>query len=268
MAGYTTHLFSLGFPPSHFGGFLFFSTLASYSIHWYLTDEKTEITDSRTSWLGRNKPMHFIFFIISAAGSGYFLLKELNYVVWIIPSVFLTIMYTAPKFPFKPFIYLRRVIYAKTFLLALMWAYITSALPFLIISGNWEPAYTVFFLNRFTLIFPICILFDLRDKDFDKASGVKSIVTHFTPKRIKFIFNCIVLLNVITAILLFRMIPLKILSFFILLIPTVLTYLLYSKAIKTKNDYLFYFILDGLMALSPLLYFTILLIDGTIFATG
>ena len=53
---------------------------------------------------------------------------------------------------------------------------------------------------------------------------------------------------------------------FILLIPTLLTFALYSSAVKTKNDYLFYFILDGLMALSPILYFLKLLLNGTIFA--
>src|SRR5690606_20415342 len=113
-------LFSLGIPPFRFLCFLFFSTLASYSIHWYLTDETTEITAARTSWLARNKTTHFIFFVISAIGSGVFLLQELGFIKWILPAIFLTLLYTAPKFPFRPFTSLKKLIRGKTILLALM----------------------------------------------------------------------------------------------------------------------------------------------------
>lgn len=255
MAGYSTHLFSLGFPPAHFAGFLFFSTLASYSIHWYLTDETTEITASRTPWLSRNKWLHATFFVISSIGCAFFLLKELGYIKWIVPAIFLTLLYTAPKFPFQPFTTLKKFILGKTILLALMWTYVTSALPFFIISKPWEPVYTLFFINRFTLIFPICILFDLRDKDYDKLTGVKSLVTLLPPKKIKIVFNIFVMLHVITALLIAYFSDFGLVDNFILLIPIILTFSLYNRAIKTKNDYLFYFILDGLMALSPILYF-------------
>ncbi|MFT4093445.1 MAG: hypothetical protein QM640_07380 [Niabella sp.] len=259
MAGYTTHLFSLGFPPSHFAGFLFFSTLASYSIHWYLTDEDTEQTANRTSWLAKNKRVHAFFFVISMVGCSFFLLQELGYIKWILPAILLTLMYTAPKFPFRPFTALKKFILAKTLLLALMWTYVTSALPFLVMGESWKISFTIYFLNRVALIFPICILFDLRDKDYDKATGVKSLVTWLPKEKIRRIFNLLILLNVVTVIFLWRQPSLGIVDNFILLIPTVLTYLLYTRATKTKNDYLFYFILDGLMALSPVLYFIKLL---------
>ncbi|MCH5596812.1 UbiA prenyltransferase family protein [Niabella ginsengisoli] len=266
MAGYSTHIFSLGFPPPHFAGFLFFSTLASYNIHWYLTDETTEITASRTYWLARNKWVHAFFFLISSVGCSYFLLQELNYIKWILPAVFLTLMYTAPKFPFKPFIALRKFILGKTILLALMWTYITSALPFFILEKQWEPAYALFFINRFSLILPICILFDLRDKEYDKATGVKTFVTLLPNQKIKKLFNSFIILNVISVISLWQYTSFSFVDNFILLIPTILTFSLYANATKTKNDYLFYFILDGLMALSPLLYFIKLYLIGTIFA--
>lgn len=264
MAGYSTSIFNLGFPPLHFAGFIFFSTLASYSIHWYLTDETVEITASRTSWLSAHKKVHAIFFIISAIGCSYFLLKELNYIKWILPAVFLTLLYTAPKFPFKPFSVLKKFILGKTFLLALMWAYVTSLLPFLIMNVEWQNSYLLFFLNRFTLIFPICILFDIRDKEYDKATGVKSLVTALPPQKIKMVFNLFILLNII-SIFFIKMgwLP-GIVDNLILLIPTVLTYYLYPVAVKTTNDYLFYFILDGLMALSPVLYF-VKMLPNTIF---
>lgn len=255
MAAYSTHLFSLGFPPAAFTGFVFFATLASYSIHWYLTDETTEITDARTHWLARNKWLHAVFFIISALGCSLFLLKELGYIKWILPAIFLTLLYTAPKFPFHPFRTLKKLILGKTLLLALMWTYVTAALPLLILNQPWKPVYTIFFLNRFTLIFPICILFDIRDKEYDKQTGVKSLVTLLAAKNIKAVFNIFILVNIASLLLLAFGYGFKAVDNFILLIPIILTFSLYNSAIKTKNDYLFYFTLDGLMALSPILYF-------------
>ncbi|MGC4231666.1 MAG: UbiA family prenyltransferase [Niabella sp.] len=255
MAAYSTHLLSSAWIPRQFAGFLFFSTLASYSIHWYLTDETTETTASRTSWLAKNKRVHAIFFIISSIGCVIFLLQELSYIKWILPAIFLTLLYTAPKFPFRPFVSLKKLILGKTILLALMWTYITSFLPFLIMEKTLQWQHICFFVNRFTLIFPICILFDLRDKEYDKATGVKSLVTLLSRQKIKKIFNGVIILNILSVLQLAWLSQLGFVDNFILLIPTILTFALYTNATKTKNDYLFYFILDGLMALSPILYF-------------
>lgn len=74
--------------------------------------------------------------------------------------------------------------------------------------------------------------------------------------------------NVVSAILMLNFENLKIIDLLILLVPTLLTFALYHRAVKTKNDYLFYFILDGLMALSPLLYFAKLIYENTIAAVG
>jgi 4-hydroxybenzoate polyprenyltransferase len=136
-----------------------------------------------------------------------------------------------------------------------MWTYVTTALPFFIMNQPWQYTYSLFFVNRFTLIFPICILFDLRDKEYDRQTGVKSLVTLLPSQKIKIVFNLFIILNILTALLTAYFSDLGIVDNFILLIPIILTFSLYNSAIKTKNDYLFYFILDGLMALSPILYF-------------
>ncbi|MCH5683425.1 hypothetical protein LWM68_03505 [Niabella sp. W65] len=94
-------------------------------------------------------------------------------------------MYTAPKFPFQPFTTLKKFILGKTILLALMWTYVTTALPFFIMNQPWQYTYSLFFVNRFTLIFPICILFDLRDKEYDRQTGVKSLVTLLPSQKLK-----------------------------------------------------------------------------------
>ncbi len=253
MIRFTKELFGAPFSYA-FIGFVFFSTLASYSVHWYLTDAATEVRDRRTTWLSANKRVHFVFLIISAMGSIIFLLLEIENFIWILPAVFLTLLYSAPKIPLPLFQKLKPHIWGKTFLLAAMWAYITAALPLLAEQMVWQPRHWIFLLNRFALIFAICILFDLRDREQDKSEGIKSIVTLLKMPQVKIAFTISILLSIICGLLLFNTLQ-NIWLVFILIVPAFLTYFLYTPATHSLNDYLFYFILDGLMALSPLLYF-------------
>ncbi len=253
MVWFTSSLFKIDVS-GVFTGFVFFSTLASYSVHWYLTDVDAETTAGRTSWLYANKKIHFLFFLVSALGSGLFLLAEIKNFVWILPAVLLTLMYSAPKIPLPFFKRLKPHIWGKTILLAAVWAYITAALPLLISNSAWQNDYWIFCFNRFALIFAICILFDIRDIEHDKTIGVKSIVTLLKTHHVKIIFN-IVIIGCLASGIFFGLYFYDVWVAVILIAPAVLTYFLYPKAINTTNDYLFYVILDGLMALTPLLYF-------------
>lgn len=254
MVSYTWHLFFNTATPLYFSGFIFFSTLASYSIHWYLTDAETERTAFRNFWLSANKRIHIAFFIISTIGSSFFLLQEIKNFKWLLPAIVLTIMYSAPKFPHPFFKALQKIVLGKTILLAAMWMYVTCALPILIHTDKWLPVYTLFCINRFALIFPICILFDLRDKDYDKNVGIKTLITHLPVKNIKIIFVTALIICISSSFVYYNYNQ-GIINVIFLIIPAIITWLLYPPAVKTKNDYLFYFILDGLMALTPILYF-------------
>ncbi|MBZ4188219.1 hypothetical protein [Niabella beijingensis] len=250
----STALFGLGKLPVDFVAFVFFSTLSSYSIHWYLTNEEEETTASRTDWLRQYKKVHATFFIISAIGTGFFLIRLQAYWLYILPAVGLTLMYTAPKFPHPFFRSLQRFILGKTFLLAAMWTYVTTALPFFVLHANWQPPHFIYVALRFALIFAICILFDIRDKQFDRQTGVKSLVTILPLEKIKIIFTLFIVINIAGSFILYTYTQ-DLIQFIFLSLPAAFTYLLYPLAIKSKNDYLFYFILDGLMALTSVLYF-------------
>lgn len=257
MVTHSYYLFSGTLPPLNLTGFIFFATLASYSIHWYLTDENIETAMRRTEWLLRNKKIHLLFFALSVAGCSFFFIRALNNWPYIVPAVLLTLMYTAPKFPHSFFRPLTKFVIGKTILLAIMWTYVTVTLPLLTLSHQITAAQIIFTLNRFFLLFSICILFDLRDRDYDKSTGVKSIVTHLPLNYIKTIFIASLTLSFIAAVVLHIILKTNML-WAILAAPCVLTFVLYSKANKTNDDYLFYFTLDGLMALSGVLYFILI----------
>jgi 4-hydroxybenzoate polyprenyltransferase len=252
MVWQTWNLFSGQNAPFHFLAFIFFATLSSYSIHWYLTDENIELTASRTFWLSTHKNIHIALFIISAIGCSYFLLDEMQYLKWILPAMILTMLYSAPKIPLRPFKNLQKYIWGKTVLLAIMWTYVTVILPLQILQVTWQQ-YVLFGINRFALIFPVCILFDIRDKEHDKKTGIKSIVTKFSLSKIKIIYALATSIGIMTSFLhLFT--NQKMMDSIFLAIPSLATIFLTPKSFKTKSDYYFYFLIDGLMASSAIFF--------------
>jgi 4-hydroxybenzoate polyprenyltransferase len=110
----------------------------------------------------------------------------------------------------------------------------------------------LFAASRFFLIYGICILFDYRDRDDDKEEGIRSMITYFDEKGVDrlFIFSMIAF-AVFTLGLLYT--GISWLLVFILLIPGMILAVLYQYAKRHFSDYLYYFVLDGLMMLSGLL---------------
>ncbi len=238
-------------PALYFIAFVFFATLCSYSFHWWLTPADIAITTPRIQWLARYKKVHLVLFFIGLAGvviSGLFLL---DHWYWLLLSALITFLYSAPKIPHAYFKALRKVALAKTIFLAFVWMYVTTVLPLLVSDQPWRNEFTLFAAGRFFLIYAICILFDYRDREYDKSIGIRSLITWLSDKNINilFIFSLLFFL-IFTAWLIQYNYPYRILI--VLLIPGAITASLYRYAKKNFPDMLYYFALDGLMALSSL----------------
>ena len=239
-------------PVIYFTGFVFFASICSYSFHWYLSPADIELTSSRMQWLSRNKNVHLLLFFASLAGvavTGFFLSNHLH---WLLLSAFITFLYSAPKIPFPFFHALRKYAFAKTIFLAFVWMFVTSILPLLISDQPWQKSFSIFAASRFFFIYPICILFDYRDREYDKSVGIRSLITFLTDKKIThlFIFS-LLLFSIFTGWLFLYAFSCRIII--LLFLPGVILALLYSYARKNFSDILYYFVLDGLMALSPVL---------------
>jgi 4-hydroxybenzoate polyprenyltransferase len=110
----------------------------------------------------------------------------------------------------------------------------------------------LFCLSRFLLIYAICIIFDYRDRDYDKQAGIRSMITYFNERGINILFAISMTgFAVSTALLYFYGFPL--LTVVLLLVPGIIVAVLYPIAKKNFSDYLYYFVLDGLMMFSSLL---------------
>ncbi|MEO5564696.1 MAG: hypothetical protein ABIR18_14720, partial [Chitinophagaceae bacterium] len=232
-------------------GFIFFATICSYSFHWYLTPN-VEINSSRLQWLRRNRNAHTTLFFVGLAGTAYFGFFLLNHWPWLLLIAFVTFLYSAPKIPHPLFRILRKVAIGKTIFLAFVWMYVTTALPLQLSDRPWQQDFTLFAASRFFLVYAICIVFDYRDRDYDKSIGIRSLITWLSETGIFLLFLGSLLIFGLSTLLLLNY-DQSYLIVLLLLVPGVLLAILYKRAITNFSDIMYYFTLDGLMALSSLL---------------
>lgn len=228
--------------------FVFFSTVCSYNFHWYLTPDMTQET-MRISWTKGHKQLHLIIFLLAFMGAVWYFFHFIEYWYWLAGSGVLTFLYTAPKIPLYPFPLLRKVAVGKTLFLTFVWTYVTTVLPAALDGQHWNKATLFFCLYRFFFIYAICIIFDYRDRQYDRKEGIRSMITYFNESGINRLFYASLLLcaGCVTG-LYFQQISLT--SAILLLAAPALTLYMYPIAKKDFSDYLYYFVLDGLMAFS------------------
>jgi 1,4-dihydroxy-2-naphthoate octaprenyltransferase len=147
---------------------------------------------------------------------------------------------------------LRKVALGKTIFLAFVWMFVTTILPIIITDKEWNTGFVLFTVSRFFLIYAICILFDYRDRVDDKIAGVKSLITYLNERGIFLMFTISLLVFLFTTVMMYRY-DYEILSIVLLLIPGIITALLFNYARRNFSDIFYYVILDGLMAFSALL---------------
>ena len=255
---HTKIIFSLNITKA-FIPFIFFSTLSSYSFHWYLTRHINPVSQ-RLRWSESHRKLLAVLFFISAACTAVFFIPLVNYYKVLLPIAFITFMYTAPKIPLRPFTLIQRIAVMKTTYLALVWVFITAALPVLVSDSVWNYGNTLFVSNRLFLIFPICVLFDYRDREEDKLVGIKNIATVLSEQSLDYVFGACMVLSFLTAGLLQNILQNRIYTF-ANIAPSVLLILTYKISKTSKSDLWYYFYLDGLMMLSGLLVLAVYLLE-------
>jgi 1,4-dihydroxy-2-naphthoate octaprenyltransferase len=129
--------------------------------------------------------------------------------------------------------------------------YVTSMLPLLISETGWSFAHTLYCVSCFFLVYAICILFDFRDREEDKRQSIKSLITYLSEKNVMrlFIISLIIFFVSTIALFMYDFTPTVVL---ILLLPGIITAVLYNYSRRHYSDTLYYFVLDGLMMLSSL----------------
>lgn len=230
--------------------FVFFSTICSYNFHWYFTPD-TPAEEIRIRWTLRHKGLHLFLYITGMVGAAVCVWQFREHWFWLGVAVVLTFLYSAPKIPSYPFTLLRKIAVGKTIFLAAVWTYVTSVLPVVFSAMPWRWKDTLFCSSRFFFIYAICIVFDYRDRAADKREGIRSMITFFSEQGINRLFWGSLGLFVAGTLALYSTgfsTPV-ILS---LLLPGGILAFLYNYSKHHFSDYLYYFVLDGLMMSSAL----------------
>ncbi len=231
--------------------FVFFSTLASYNFHWYLTPE-TRTEQERSAWSHDHKALHLTLAFIGSIGAAYFSLSFLHHFLALGIAVFLTFLYSAPKIPHRHFNLLSRIAIGKTIYLAFVWTYVTGILPLILSEKVVTLPDILFNIYRYFFIYAICILFDYRDRENDRDDCIRSLITYLSDRGISRLFYGSLAVSLISLLgwqwlggWTFEI---------VLLLPSlpVLAYL-YPIARENFSDYIYYFLLDGLMAFPSLM---------------
>jgi 4-hydroxybenzoate polyprenyltransferase len=244
-------LMHLQYDITGYGIFVFFSTLCSYNFHWYLSADATS-ENARVRWTQHHKILHLVLTAIGGSVSVYYFFHFIESWMWLAGSALLTFLYSAPKLRYGPFSWLSSIAVGKTLFLAFVWMYVTTFLPIAIDNHHWNTAALLFCVSRFLLIYAICIIFDYRDRDYDKQAGIRSMITYFNERGIDNLFAFSLAGFAISTLLLYWY-EFSILTIVLLLIPGGIVAALYKEAKKNFSDYLYYFVLDGLMMFSSLL---------------
>jgi len=241
-------LFNLSYNQPGFLLFVFSLTICSYNFHWLLTKESTQAS-VRLQWTMQHRSMHIVLIISSAIVAGYSGLLFLPWWPWFGLAAFLTFLYSAPKLPIKLSYLLRKIAIGKTLFLTFVWTYVTTVLPIILGATGFHYEQLLFCLGRFFLIYGICILFDLRDREHDKAEGIRSLITFLSESSVLKLFYVTMGLFIISTVLL----PVTLSTKIVLLLPGIITLTLYRPNLEKQSDYYFYVLLDGLMMLSGLI---------------
>ncbi|WP_111597739.1 UbiA prenyltransferase family protein [Chitinophaga skermanii] len=257
MTWQTNEILQLRYDAIDYYRFVFFATLCSYNFHWYLTPANLDASH-RIQWGIGKRRLQLAFTAIGAIGSAYFILPLLQHWLPILGAIVLTFLYSAPKLPQTIFHHLRKIAVGKTLFLTFVWTYVTTVLPALI-DGHAPVITTVLLsLHRFAFIYAICILFDWRDKVPDKAAGIRSLITYLDDKHLfQLYYLSLAVAGLAALCMLFFDVSIMVVLTFI--VPCFVVGFLKGYAQRHTNDYVYYFLLDGLMMLSGLLHLLLFL---------
>ena len=239
-------LFGVQFPLALYG-FVFFGAVCSYNFHWFLTPPDIPGTSPKQQWNLANRRLHLLLSVAGGIGAAVCSVLLLEHWIWLCVTALLTFLYSAPMIPLRPFIWLRKIAIAKTIYLAFSWAHITASLP-LLVQDSFAAEHGWYLANRFFFIYAICIVFDRRDVESDRKAGIRSLITWLSEKGVNRLFWATQFLVLVTTVVLTRWIAIS--EAILLLIPAIIMGLLYKSSKQNRSDYLYYFLLDGLMALS------------------
>ncbi|TKC00209.1 UbiA family prenyltransferase [Pedobacter cryophilus] len=239
--------------------FLFCATIFIYNISILIAKPKQPQLSKfrRVRWIFTHFKLNVSIAIMAAILLFFlFLLVSTPSKILIILLGILSLGYALPLFSAGDRKFgLRNIPGLKLILIALVWSLSSVVLPIFELQNQEVslPDIIILTAKRFLLVAAITIPFDIRDIFQDKAYDLKTIPTVFGEKG-AYIFCQIMLVSYLVLLFVFRNQGFNS-NFFALTATTFLTGWLIFKSKWEKNEYYYFFYLDGILILQYLMLF-------------
>jgi 4-hydroxybenzoate polyprenyltransferase len=167
-------------------GLIFGACLSEYNLHRFLKFYKLNFSEKQEKykWLNVNQGITWSFTILSMlvlVVSFFFVDKGVKLIF--LASAAIVILYSMPLSVWTGYLSIRKIPFLKTVFVALIWSVMTVLIPAAEVPGELSRNMVILnFIGRFLLIFPLALLFDIRDIKTDKENGISTIPSKFGRK--------------------------------------------------------------------------------------
>lgn len=230
---------------------VFFATLFVYNFQriFYKSPSENSQSSIRRKWILKNKIAIKTLTLVGIAGvSISFFFNDHKLLFFLFPLLILSLIY------FLPFIKLRKNPWLKLLTLAVVWTMVTAVVPILLM--HIEP-FTLkdllHILVRFCFMMAICIPFDIRDLEIDKADSVSTLpllLSENIARWLAFGFMLLYIFLIIPEYLL-GMINVKV--FLALLLSAIINAIVVLMSNSKRSEYFYVAGIDGTMILQGIL---------------
>jgi len=233
--------------------FLFFGTLFIYSVHRLYALSKAP-ADKVSPYRPFSLLLKINVLISALASFTCWLLLPEAARWWTLVPCALAAAYISPVLPHGR--RLRDIGWLKIFLIVSSWAWLTVALPAVVVGMSWSGVAVLMLFARAGFIFAIAMAFDLRDRQNDQAMGVATLAVKLGHTGSLIATGIGLLMTITIAWLLVSCDAFPHAALRAIGLTSVAAFLFVSRSTRSNlSPYFFLFGLDGLMILQFLLLF-------------
>jgi 4-hydroxybenzoate polyprenyltransferase len=149
----------------------FFATIFVYNFQriFYKVPENVELNSIRRVWIFNQNTIKLLILLGFVGAAITFLFNDFRVLFYLSPLLVLSLIY------FAPFVKLRKSPWLKLVTLTLVWTMVTAVVPVLLVNATFTKNDLLHIIARFWFMVAICIPFDIRDLQIDKADSVSTI---------------------------------------------------------------------------------------------
>ncbi len=209
---------------------------------------------ARLAWTMKNKKTHYLLLFIGFSLIIFSLFSfHLRHFYVLLCLGAIAFLYSFPALPFGKKKRLKEYGILKIITLSLLWTLVTVWFP--VNTMSYDPAlYWLVFSKRFLFMFALCLLFDMRDTDIDRKTGIRTFPVQFGIKNSYYFSYFILAIFLILSFIQYHFWG-RPGFLFAMMISVIVTFVVIQFTKKHQSDFIFLAGIDGMMLLQALLVY-------------